>query len=60
MSELPWRKSSYSGVNGNCVEVSIFLDEIRDSKNPYGPTLRFNAAALAVFVAAVKAGRYDR
>ncbi|GDY34014.1 DUF397 domain-containing protein [Gandjariella thermophila] len=52
-----WRKSSRSHQNGACVELSNTLDEIRDSKNPTGPTLRADAAAL---VTAIKAGRFDR
>ena len=52
-----WRKSSYSQTNGACVELSHTLDEIRDSKNPAGPTLRVDVAAL---VRAVKSGRLDR
>jgi hypothetical protein len=37
-----WRKSSYSGDNGDCVEVARFSTGrigIRDSKNPTGPAL---------------------
>lgn len=46
-----WRKSSRSsGQNGNCVELSD-NGAVRDSKNPAGPTLRCDVAAL---VAAVK------
>jgi hypothetical protein len=60
MTTLPrWRKSGYSGPNDHCVEVSRTLDQVRDSKNPTGPTLRFNAATFAAFVHAVKAGRFD-
>ncbi|WP_037906522.1 DUF397 domain-containing protein [Actinacidiphila yeochonensis] len=50
-----WRKSSYSGGNGNCVEVAV-LDGVvamRDSKNPDGPTLQFTPAAFAAFLTAV-------
>lgn len=37
-----WRKSSYSGTQGNCVEVAANLTAIvavRDSKNPDGAAL---------------------
>jgi Domain of unknown function (DUF397) len=57
MTRPHWRKSSHSQSNGACVELSRTLDEIRDSKNPAGPTLRVDAAAL---VRAVKSGRLDR
>lgn len=60
MTTLIWRRSSYSQKNGSCVEVSTGLDEIRDSKDPHGPTLRLNTAAVAVFMRAVKNGRFDR
>jgi Domain of unknown function (DUF397) len=52
-----WRKSSRSGPDENCVEMSNVLGEVRDSKNPGGPTLRVDVAAL---VRAVKSGRFDR
>jgi hypothetical protein len=29
-----WRKSSFSDVNGNCVEVRGDLSALRDSKHP--------------------------
>ncbi|MFC5905637.1 DUF397 domain-containing protein [Streptacidiphilus monticola] len=56
---LAWRKSSYSGANGNCVEVAVPGPEaiaVRDSKDPQGPALSFSADAWAAFVAAVNAG----
>jgi hypothetical protein len=41
-SFAPWRKSSHSGDQGECVEIAA-LDTgafgVRDSKNPGGPTL---------------------
>lgn len=53
----PWRKSSHSGQDTDCVEVAPTLGAVRDSKNPAGPILSANAAAL---VAAVKAGRISQ
>lgn len=56
-----WRKSSRSGVNGNCVEFAQ-LDSaitVRDSKNPTGPTLRFTAREWRHFIHATKGGLYD-
>jgi len=54
MSELVWRKSSYSGGGGNeCVEVAFPAGRIalRDSKNPSGPRLVFSRIALASLLA---------
>ena len=57
LSTATWRKSSRSGGNnGACVEVSNRGD-VRDSKNPTGPTLRVNVADL---VGAAKASQLGR
>lgn len=48
----PWRKSSHSGQDTNCVEVAPTLGAVRDSKNMAGPIVCGNVSAL---VAAVKA-----
>ena len=48
---MDWRKASFSGSGGNCVEVRQDLAAIRDSKNPDGPTL---AVDLSRLVAAVR------
>jgi hypothetical protein len=52
-----WRKSSYSSLNGDCVELTNTLDAVRDSKDPHGPTLKVN---VAKFVQALKSGKFDR
>jgi hypothetical protein len=55
MSDLTWRKSTYSGSGGadaNCVELAP--GAVRDSKNPDGSVLNVEVTAL---VMAVKAGR---
>lgn len=59
---LEWTKSSYSGHNGNCVEVAPHDHRIatRDSKNPTGPALLFTPAAWSAFVDAVAAGEFDQ
>lgn len=54
-----WRTSSYSGANGDCVEVATTLAgevAVRDSKDRGGPALRFSAAAWRAFVAGVREG----
>ena len=56
LSLAQWRKSSYSGNSGNCVEVAITgsLIGIRDSKNPSGPTLMVTREYWREFLATVK------
>ncbi|MFC9430970.1 DUF397 domain-containing protein [Streptomyces sp. NPDC056987] len=52
-----WRKSSHSGADSNCVEVSDTWPgtvPVRDSKTPGGPRLAFGASAWVSFVAALK------
>ncbi|GAA2663372.1 hypothetical protein GCM10010400_23430 [Streptomyces aculeolatus] len=60
LSLATWRKSSYSNSDGGeCIEVSDghpALVPVRDSKDPNGPALIFEAAAWSAFVSAVKAG----
>ena len=54
---MDWRKSSFSGNSGNCVQVRQDLTAIRDSKNPNGPML---AVDLSGLLSTVKAGYLDR
>jgi hypothetical protein len=52
-----WRKSSYSGAIGNCVEVADLPDAlvaVRNSRDPGGPALVYGRAELAALVAGVK------
>ncbi|KPI09454.1 protein of unknown function DUF397 [Actinobacteria bacterium OK074] len=56
---LEWRKSSYSGNNGDCVEVAVLPGGgrgLRDSKNPSGPILTFPAPEFTAFLAAARVG----
>jgi hypothetical protein len=57
MTLTRWRKSSYSGNQGECVELAHTLDAVRDSKNS-GPAL--SVCDLREFLRDVKAGRFDR
>jgi hypothetical protein len=56
--EGTWRKSSYSGNQGNCVEVLGSLDAVRDSKNTGGPALP--VAGLRTLVGMIREGRFAR
>jgi hypothetical protein len=51
-----WRKSSYSGQNGSCVEVALSATTvgIRDSKNVEFGQLAVTPAEWAAFVSTVK------
>ncbi|MDH6109369.1 hypothetical protein P3T36_000141 [Kitasatospora sp. MAP12-15] len=56
-----WRKSTYSGSGGQCVEVADGFPGIvpvRDSKDPSGPALVLTSDAFAAFVAGVKTGEF--
>ncbi len=56
-----WRKSSYSGGEGNCVEVAGDSRRVlvRDSKNSAGAVLRFSAGAWRKFAEEVKRSLAD-
>lgn len=63
---LGWVKSSHSGGSENaCIEwapkhaKSTGVVPVRDSKDPSGPVLQFNASAWSAFVAGIKAGDFD-
>ena len=56
-----WRKSSYSGNGGDCVEVADHASHLmmRDSKNTEGAKLVFTTASWRAFTAKVKASLAD-
>ena len=60
-SRAAWRKSSYSGANGNCVQVAqprADLVAVRDSHDTHGPQLAFSPRQWQAFTRTVKrAGR---
>lgn len=57
--QLRWRKSSWSGTQGECVEVALTDDcaHVRDSKDREGGTLRMPMAAWEAFINAIKVAR---
>ena len=57
-----WHKSSYSGTQGNCVEVARNLPGIvavRDSKHLGGPVLITSQDEWRTFVAGVRRGQFE-
>jgi hypothetical protein len=60
LTRATWRKSSYSGGSGNCVEVADYLPGVvgvRDSKDPVGRPLVFTTLAWLAFAHRVKNGK---
>jgi hypothetical protein len=56
-----WVKSSFSGPQGNCVEVAQMDDgsvAIRNSRQPAGPALVFTAAEWDAFLTGARAGEF--
>lgn len=58
----PWRKSTYSGANGNCVEIAPTADggvAVRNSNRPEAGTIPFTKAELDAFLKGAKDGEFD-
>lgn len=58
LSRAQWRKSSYSGANGNCIEVAANSKArllVRDTKDREGPVLSFPPGTWRRFAMDVKA-----
>lgn len=63
MTELigPFRKSSYSGQEGNCVEVAVMAGggrAVRDSKDQTGPVLAVARPGWRAFLGGAKSGEF--
>jgi hypothetical protein len=56
MNERTWRTSSYTGSQGNCVEVADAASAIlvRDTKDRDGLALTFTTGAWTAFTAALR------
>ncbi|MEV6132279.1 DUF397 domain-containing protein [Streptomyces violaceusniger] len=61
MSQLNWRKSTFSENQANCVELAAAPGGIRmrESDEPEA-VIRTTPAALGALIRAVKVGRLDR
>jgi Domain of unknown function (DUF397) len=56
-----WVKSSYSGPQGNCVEVAHLTGggvAMRNSRHPDGPALVFTAAEWDAFLSGARDGEF--
>jgi hypothetical protein len=52
---MDWRKSSYSGSNGSCVEVaSAEFVTVRDTTDRDGAVLAFSPGAWQAFTASLR------
>jgi Domain of unknown function (DUF397) len=59
LARTAWRKSSYSGQSGDCVEVADGMPGgvgLRDSKDPGGPALILTPGAWRALTRRVKDG----
>lgn len=57
----PWVKSSYSGPQGNCVEVAHLADgrvAMRNSRHPAGAALVFTEAEWDAFLRGARDGEF--
>jgi hypothetical protein len=57
-----WRKSTYSGPNGDCFEISDPWNEttaVRNSKHTAAGSLVFASSSMGAFIAACRAGEFD-
>lgn len=64
VTQLLWKKSSFSGPDGNCVEFAPTEDGsgdilIRHSKRPNDTVIRYTAAEWTAFIAGAKGGEFD-
>ena len=65
LNRAVWRKTTYSGNGGNCLEVADNLVAergivlVRDSKDRAGPILTFSRSEWTAFLQATTAGEFD-
>jgi hypothetical protein len=64
IAETSWHKSTFSNLNGSCVEVGRIVPDrigVRDTKdNGAGPILVFTGLEWDAFIAGAKSGQFDK
>lgn len=62
LSRTHWRTSTYSGGNGDCVEVASLghAVAVRDSKHPADPSMLVSPNGWRSFIHEVRAGTYEK
>lgn len=60
-ADTSWIKAARSGNEGSCVELrrQAGTIEVRDSKDPHGPVLRFTPAEFDAFLDGAKKAEFD-
>ena len=60
-TDTPWIKAARSGASGDCVELRRRAGaiEVRDSKDPDGPVLRFTPSEFAAFLDGARKAEFD-
>ena len=55
LARANWRESTYSGGNGDCIEVASLglAVAVRDSKVPNGPVLVWSRSERRIFLARI-------
>lgn len=61
LGDVAWRKASFSGTSGNCVEIARLPDgfAVRNSRDPGGAALVFTRDEMAAFITGAKNGEFD-
>jgi hypothetical protein len=63
VSRAFWSKSTFSNMNGSCVEIGRLLSDhigLRDTKdNGAGPVLVFTDSEWSAFISGAKDGQFD-
>ncbi|WP_432078187.1 DUF397 domain-containing protein [Streptomyces sp. YPW6] len=62
IDSAPWRKSSFSGDQGACVEAAPMQDgriAVRNSNHPGAGTVFFTRTEMDAWLKGVKAGEFD-